>query len=61
LFSNESVRLELRYLSLTPRFSEVVPIVMFSLLLQRFPRSGAKPLKRLRLWRCKQHLAEARC
>jgi len=46
--SNESVRLE-RYLSLSPRFSEVVRCFMLSL-----------PLKRLRLWRCKHHLAEAR-
>ena len=33
---------------------------MFSLPLQRFSPGGAKPLRRLRLWRCKHHLAEAR-
>jgi hypothetical protein len=58
--SNESMRLELRYLSLTPRFSEVVRSFMFSLPLHRFPPSGAKPLRRLRLWNCNHHLAEAR-
>ena len=41
------MRLELRYLSLTPRFSEVVRCFVFSLPLHRFSPSGAKPLRRL--------------
>jgi hypothetical protein len=40
--SNESMRLELRYLSLTPRFSEVVRCFMFSLPLHRFSPEWSK-------------------
>ena len=54
LFSNESVRLELRYLSLTPRFSEVLRSLCLSLTASAVSPERAKPLKRLRLWRCKR-------
>jgi hypothetical protein len=44
LFSNESVRLELRYLSLTRRFSELLRSLCSRYRFSGFPRNGAKPL-----------------